>query len=166
MDKTIALIRKELKKMELGSDDLRQSMRKGNILYVNGQVLLLSTSKVRFEFAVDDEFEDHQVTIFADEEIGFACTCKAREYCHHSVGSLLRLMEELLRDENSKPLSGKAYSRAGMIRRVIQERRQITQPINWGSVNTSCLPTKNTVKTLFSRSCQRSTPLSTFIRTP
>ncbi len=131
MKSAIKLISKELQSLDQGDSQAQQLKRKGNSLYVNGQVMLLSSSKNRFEFEVDDEFKDYQITVMVTDSVEWTCGCKAKGPCEHSVASLYRLLEEQTRAEATRPESGKAYSREGMIKRVILERRQRSMEANY-----------------------------------
>jgi len=85
MDSAITLIKKELHLLDKGDAQFQQIKRKGNSLYINGQILLLSLSRSRYEFAADDEFEDYQVTVMANESVGWSCSCKAKGPSLHLV---------------------------------------------------------------------------------
>ena len=114
-------IKKVLNSLKKGEESLT-SFRKGNLLYVNGMAIILSQSKHRFEVLVDDEFNDFNVTIYSEEDLKVSCSCKTSSWCHHRIAALLQLSENLGRyNPDGKP-EGKAYTRKGMIKRVLEER--------------------------------------------
>jgi len=100
-------------------------LRKGNLLYLNGQTMLLSRSKHTFEFDVDDDFADYSVQItVTDSVVEHKCSCKAPDVCEHVIASLLHLHDDVIKDHRPIAVEGKAYSKKGMIKRVIAEREQ------------------------------------------
>jgi hypothetical protein len=97
--------------------------RQGSSLFQNGQCKKLSESEKHFEFSVDDKHADFFVAIDIDEEVASSCTCKSRQLCRHQIASYFQLHQLLNKDHASFPGSGIKYSREGMIKRVIDERR-------------------------------------------
>lgn len=102
------------------------TLRKAHALYVNGQCQLLTCARDNFHLAIDDEFKDFDLHV----EIGEAgvttrCSCKAAHAeCHHAVAGLLELSDFLRRDEAPEVGSGQTYTREGMVKRVLEERRE------------------------------------------
>ena len=112
-------------------EHLAYALRHGNSLYLNGQVQVLTQSKNRFEFGVDDEFNDFKVQIEVNGEIGGSCNCKSIDWCSHKIASLLQVSETLIHfDADGKP-EGKAYTREGMIKRVMEERVEKARKANY-----------------------------------
>ena len=72
-------IKKVLNSLKKGEESI-QAFRKGNLLYINGMAIILSQSKHRFEVLVDDEFNDFNVTIYAEEELKVSCSCKTSSH--------------------------------------------------------------------------------------
>ncbi|MBE9487530.1 MAG: DEAD/DEAH box helicase, partial [Chloroflexi bacterium] len=101
------------------------TLRKAHALYVNGQCRLLTCARDHFHIAIDDEFKDFDLTIeFKEDVVTTRCSCKApHAECHHAVAGLLELADFLQRDEIPETGSGKTYTREGMIKRVLDERR-------------------------------------------
>ncbi len=97
--------------------------RQGNSLYLNGQCKKLSESETHFEFLVDDKHGDYFVTIDFDGQLRSGCTCKSQQLCRHQIASYLQLNQRLSINLSSIPEEGIKYSREGMIKRVIEERR-------------------------------------------
>jgi SNF2 family DNA or RNA helicase len=102
------------------------SLRKAHALYVNGQCRLLTCARDLFHISIDDEFKDFDLTIeFKEEMVTTRCSCKApHAECHHAVAGLLELSDFLQRDEFPETGSGKTYTREGMVKRVLDERRE------------------------------------------
>lgn len=102
------------------------TMRQAHALYVNGQCKLLTSARESFHLSIDDEFKDFDLQIdFDQERIEIRCSCKSAEMvCHHALAGLLELSDYLQREETPSIDSGKTYTREGMIRRVLDERRE------------------------------------------
>lgn len=102
------------------------TLRKAHALYVNGQCRMLTRARDHFHIAIDDEFKDFDVQIeLGPSEVTTRCTCKAPQAeCHHAVAGLLELSDFLQRDEIPESGSGQTYTREGMIKRVLDERRE------------------------------------------
>ena len=101
------------------------TMRQANALYVNGQCQLLTCARDSFHLAIDDAFKDFDLYIdFGEEALETRCSCKSiQKECHHALAGLLELSDYLLRDEPPTHDSGKTYTREGMVKRVLEERR-------------------------------------------
>jgi len=100
--------------------------RQAQALYLGGQCQMLSCSRESFHLVIDDEFKDFEVWIEAGtERLAARCSCKATETpCHHTLAGLFEVADYLQRQEHSSADSGKVYTREGMIRRVLAERRE------------------------------------------
>lgn len=94
----------------------------GDKLFKSGQAQILSQGKEFFEIGVSDTFDDFLVSYRRGEKT--ACSCKALEWCSHRVAGLLQIEEKLnfLKPHHNE--EGKAYTREGMIKRVLAERRE------------------------------------------
>lgn len=99
------------------------SFRKAQALYLNGQCQLLTMSNKEFEFIVDDEFGDFILQIQVDEEVQIQDKKGKEPQLHHAIACLMQLSEEMERTKVQVDLPGKAYTREGMIRRVLKERK-------------------------------------------
>ncbi len=97
--------------------------KKGQFLYMNAQTHLLSTSANAYELKVEDEYKDYEVLITTEEKLKHQCTCGISGICEHKAASLLRIKEELT-NNNPAPQEGYAYTREGMVKRVLAERAQ------------------------------------------
>jgi SNF2 family DNA or RNA helicase len=102
------------------------TLRKAHALYVNGQCQLLTCARDFFHLAIDDEFKDFDLHVELGEAgVTTRCSCKsAHAECHHTVAGLLELSDFLRRDEAPEAGSGQTYTREGMIKRVLEERRE------------------------------------------
>ncbi len=109
------------------------TLRQANMLYINGLCQLLTVAQNQFDFSVDDEFNDFRVRLLIDRDnIKTSCNCKSAEsYCHHSIAGLMELTDYLRRDESRPSQTGKAYTRDGMIKRVLAERRDKAQKADY-----------------------------------
>ncbi len=102
------------------------TMRQAHALYINGQCQMLTCARDSFHISIDDKFKDFDVHIdFGHEEVETRCSCKSSQaVCHHAIAGLLELSDYLQKDEAPDIDSGKTYTREGMIRRVLDERRE------------------------------------------
>ena len=99
------------------------AFRTGQRLYLNGQCQILSQGQERFSFLVDDEFGDYELRLEIHEDLLTTDTKSKKETeAYHVVGCLLQLADEFRRVEPREIPAGKAYTRDGMIRRVLAER--------------------------------------------
>ncbi len=96
---------------------------KGHILYESGAVLILSQGNSFFELQVEDRFDNFHLTIDLEEKIAGACSCKSEDWCTHRVAGILQVQEILTSRAGNSINEGKMYSREGMIKRVLDERR-------------------------------------------
>ena len=98
----------------------------GQTLYLNGQVQILSQGLNRVEVLIDDQYGDYQVQVELGETSAAAQTLDQKEATapQHLIAALMEYSDELLRSETPKLPVGKAYTRAGMRRRVLEERAQ------------------------------------------
>ncbi len=103
----------------------------GRKLNENDHIQILAQGKDFFEFNVEHNNSSHRVSvniILNEEESNFRyeldCNCKSKEFCAHRTAVLLNL--ETVFEENSlnNLLSGKQYTREGMIKRVLEERKK------------------------------------------
>ncbi len=97
--------------------------RKGHLLYSNGQTQMLTQSKDLFDYSVDDEFNDFRLQISVNEDVNFSCSCESKELCHHAIAAFFQLRDDLQSRQNEPEPIGKAYTRQGMIVRVLEERK-------------------------------------------
>lgn len=150
MDKTnnfkLESLRKQINFIK--SKTSKEIYRIGRDFYEYDNVQILSQGKDYYEFDVEDKDTIYGVSVDIVEEdvdiVGedidiveedkntfryeLSCKCKSKEICTHRIAVLISL-EEIFIDYASKTtkfnmLSGKQYTREGMIKRVLEERRK------------------------------------------
>lgn len=94
----------------------------GEKLFKAGQAQILSKGKDFFEVGISDTFDDFLVSYRGGEEM--SCSCKAPGVCSHRVAGLLQIEEKLNTLKPHPNEEGKAYTREGMIKRVLAERKE------------------------------------------
>ncbi|MCD8540255.1 MAG: hypothetical protein LRY55_11135 [Leadbetterella sp.] len=104
------------------SEKFQNGFHAGQKLFKAGQVQVLAQGKDFFEVAVSDTFDDFTVSWRFAEKPSGECSCKAPEWCSHRVAALLLIEENS--PEPHTPEEGKAYTREGMIKRVLAERKE------------------------------------------
>lgn len=124
MDNITETIKESIRELHQDNNISAKILRKANLLYLNGQTMLLSRSKHVFEFDVDDDFADFHVQIISEDDIEYKCSCKAPEICEHVIAVMLHLYDDLLKEDKPVGVEGKAFSKKGMIKRVVAEREQ------------------------------------------
>ncbi|MCF6243289.1 MAG: DEAD/DEAH box helicase [Bacteroidales bacterium] len=97
----------------------------GEIIYNNGDCQILSQSAVAFEFYISSDFENVEVKlIIEDNQIYPVNNKQIIDWDKYAYASLLQLYDELKKLDPKKELKHKKYSREGMIKRVLAERKQ------------------------------------------
>lgn len=122
----IDAIEKRLQQLSLSDTVSALSLQQGFNLYNNGHIQLLTRTKDKFDFSVDDAFNDFELSLFFEEQQLFLkkCSCKSSEWCSHAIAAAHQLKEELERTSEKQTVVGKKYTRKGMIKRVLAERLQ------------------------------------------
>ncbi len=120
----IHLVKSQLKEIQQNHTTYGLVYRKGQILYMNGQSILLTQSNSHFEFSVDDEFDDYFVSLEMNGNVESKCSCKTDSWCQHKIASLMQLLEFFNESEEKPPIAGKKYTRKGMLKRVLEERKE------------------------------------------
>jgi len=106
----------------------------GEVMFNNNFVQVLSQSAVRFELLVDSQSEDGQVECalqVSDEDIIPSKNNERSGWDRFSYACLLQVENELHLLDPKEPIEHKKYSREGMIKRVILERRQKAEKANY-----------------------------------
>ena len=99
--------------------------RTGQLLFINGQCQTLSQGKNRFSFLIDDDYGDFQIDLEVDEyRVNAETKGKKETEAPHLIACLMQLGEELSRNQVRDIPAGKLYTREGMIRRVLAERKE------------------------------------------
>lgn len=99
--------------------------RKANSLYIGGHCQVLTRSDHGFEVLINDTDEiDYEVRIGVENgEFSYSLDNKSKEWDSYGLASLMQLAEELQTPLPHNSIEGKAYTREGMIRRVLEERQ-------------------------------------------
>ncbi|MEM6261012.1 MAG: DEAD/DEAH box helicase [Bacteroidota bacterium] len=112
----------ELRASEILDDE---ALARGNMLYLNGQIQILSVGKNQVEVLIDDEYDDFEVAItFGKGDISSKTRGSKETEPAHIIATLMQYNDELLRNERQHLPVGKTYTREGMIRRVLAERTE------------------------------------------
>jgi SNF2 family DNA or RNA helicase len=113
---------KQLRESEETSDTV---FRQAQSIYINGLCQLLTQSKNKFEFTVNDEVKDYDIDIYIDDDdISAETNKKDLGWNRVAIASLMQLVDDLSRLETGPKTEGKKYTREGMIKRVMDERRE------------------------------------------
>ena len=114
--------------------DLKQEYIRSNITYQRGRQLLdmemctiTSQDKDSYQFAVEDRFEDYNVSVdLKDHTLSHTCNCASLLRCCHHAAAALLLLDEKFQEESEKTVSeqGEPYTREEMIKRVLREREE------------------------------------------
>lgn len=116
-------IRTQLNQLSKSTAFTNQIYRQGHSLYLNGQCTQLSASENKFEFSVNDKYGDYLVKIDIGDTLQTTCTCKTDNVCRHRAAALMQFHELIKLDEDHMPPAGIKYTRSGMIKRVVEERK-------------------------------------------
>jgi len=107
------------------------TFRAGRKLFEYDKVQTLSQGKCFYEFDVDDESTLSKISVDIvelDEEgdvrYELNCSCKSKEFCKHRLAVLFDLEETVQNSSGSLQPSGRQYTKEGMTKRVLEERRQ------------------------------------------
>lgn len=106
------------------SETFRHLFFSGEKLFKSGEVQILAQGKDFFEVSVSDTFDDFVVSYRFKEKPAGDCSCKAPDWCSHRVAGILQIEEKLNSLKPHTNEEGKAYTREGMIKRVLAERRE------------------------------------------
>ncbi len=121
----VELIKHKIKQLRESKEISDVVFRQAQSIYINGQCQLLTQSKTKFEFTVSDEAKDYDVDIYIDEEkISAEINKKDLGWNRLAIASLMQLADDLSRLETHPKTEGKKYTREGMIKRVMDERRE------------------------------------------
>ncbi len=116
-------IKAQLNDLSKSSASANLIYRQGHSLYLNGQCTQLSASENHFEFSVNDKYGDYVVKIDVDENVQANCECNTGNVCRHRAAALMQLHEFVKLDDDTLPPAGIKYTRSGMIKRVVDERK-------------------------------------------
>ncbi len=121
----VELIKNKIKQLREREEISDVTVRQAQSIYINGQCQLLTQSQAKFEFTVNDEVKDYDVDIYIDDdEISVQTNKKDLGWNRVAIASLMQLSDDLSRFETAPKTEGKKYTREGMIKRVMDERRE------------------------------------------
>lgn len=121
----ISIIKNHLSKLRESNIIDSQIYREGTALYMNGACQLLSQGTRSWEVLVDAPGNEVVATLSVDEEVvDYQMNGKKSPWDGFAVAALLQIAEELEQTEPRPVSEGKAYTREGMMKRVLAERRE------------------------------------------
>ncbi|MFQ5639471.1 MAG: DEAD/DEAH box helicase [bacterium] len=121
----IELIKSKIRQLRKSQDISERVFRHAQSIFLNGQCQLLTQSKTKFEFTVNDEFKDYDVALYIkDNDLYAEINKKEADWNHLALASLMQLSDDLTRLETAAKAEGKKYTRKGMIKRVMAERQE------------------------------------------
>jgi len=126
------LIKQQIEKLQNLLDKTERAL--GEIIFNNNECQVLSQSAVRFELIVDTLSEEGQVEYtlhVVDEDIIPAKNEDRSGWDRYAYACLLQVENELHLLDPKEPIEHKKYSREGMIKRVMLERRQKAEKANY-----------------------------------
>jgi hypothetical protein len=114
-----------LNELQIGGKLNKSSYQKGKELYELGKCYLLSSTPSEYNFEVADDYQDFKVKVgFAEKQIESYCNCGLPHICAHIFACLQQTQQEMNRSFLVGAEEGLQYSREGMIKRVLEERRK------------------------------------------
>ncbi len=107
--------------------------KKGEALFGNSNCQVLSQSSKAFDILVTDAYEeDQEVSIkVIEEETQYYRNGKKVSWDAYGIAALMLVKEELEKTEPRPSLQGQAYTREGMIKRVLAERKEKAGKANY-----------------------------------
>jgi SNF2 family DNA or RNA helicase len=99
---------------------------KAEVIYAKSRCQVLSHSRHAYDVLITSDDEEYtEVSIKQKEqEIVYFIKDKEAEWDAVGIAALLQVKEELENADPRPPLEGKAYTREGMMKRVLEERRE------------------------------------------
>ncbi len=96
----------------------------GKRLYELGRCHLMSSTPNEYQYEVHDDYHDFNVKLYFDKkEVNTQCNCGAKSICAHAYACLNQTQQEINRSFLLNAQDGLQYSREGMVKRVLEERR-------------------------------------------
>jgi SNF2 family DNA or RNA helicase len=126
-------VREKIKKLREEDVLTPGEYRKGHALYISGACQILSQGKGYFEVLFSDEREEHVINILFTEDKILSCkrNGKAASWESLELAALLQVAEEIERTKPKVPEEGKVYTREGMMKRVLEERKEKARKANY-----------------------------------
>jgi len=133
----LAIIKKKLKDLKTGESVPLEAFKKAQTFYLNEDCQMLTQSQSKFDFAIENEGEEVEVSLsIAGDDILPLINQKEAEWNAYSLAALLQLSEKMSALSITQDMSGRKYTREGMMRRVLSERQQRAMDaeysIKWG----------------------------------
>ena len=122
----IETVKKQIETLKDSSDINELVYHKAKALYINGNCQILSQSKQGFDILVnDDNAEDIEIRLrkFNEESLQVLFKGKPAPWDIYAIAALMQIEEELEKTEPKPFLEGKEYTREGMVKRVLEERK-------------------------------------------
>ncbi len=106
--------------------------RSGQRLVDNEMCTLVSESGNKFNFIVEDRFDDFNVTIStiiknsaSQVDLSFQCSCSSRlDCCPHTAAALILFRIKYDEEKSKSSLESSQYTKKEMIKRVLKERQE------------------------------------------
>jgi len=114
-----------LNELQFGGRLNKYSYQNGKRLYELGKCHLLSSTPSEYYFEVDDDYQDFNVSLsFLEKKLETKCNCGSPNICAHIYACLQQTQQEISRSFLLNSEEGLQYSREGMMKRVLEERRK------------------------------------------
>ncbi len=132
-ESTLDIIRNKIYQLREESLLTSQEYKRGYALYINGSTQIMSQGKDYFEVLFSDEKEENVLTIEISPEEELSCKRggKSMSWDSQALAALLQIAEEMERIAPKVPVEGKVYTREGMMKRVLEERREKAAKANY-----------------------------------
>jgi ERCC4-related helicase len=125
----------KLRLQEFTSDEEKvKEIRKANALFKNGQCQILSHSANAYDILIQSETEeeDMEVSISANGEgLEYSVNGKRSPWDAYGVAALMQIEDEWRLTDIKPKAIGKKYTREGMMKRVLEERRDKAAKANY-----------------------------------
>lgn len=122
----IQSIKKQIAALKESPEINEVTYRKAKAIYINGNCQVLSQSARGFDILIFDEGEDDvevRITTPENEHPGYLFKGKPAIWDSYGIAALMQIDEELEKTEPKPFLEGKKYTREGMVKRVLDERK-------------------------------------------
>ncbi|MFI5140269.1 MAG: SNF2-related protein, partial [Sphingobacteriales bacterium] len=119
-------IKKQIAALKESPEISDLTYRKARAIYINGNCQVLSQSVRGFDILVFDEGEEDveiRIAIDEDENLRYLIKGKPAPWDSFGIAALMQIDEESEKTEPRPFLEGKAYTREGMVKRVLEERK-------------------------------------------
>lgn len=128
----IETIKNRLEEIRNSGEIDNKTYKHGHFLYVNGHCQVMSHGSSSWEILVETHDEEVVVQLIREPEededdnasLTYRKNGKSTDWDAFGIAGLLQLSEELKVTEPHKKPEGKAYTREGMMKRVLEERRE------------------------------------------